>query len=55
MHQYNDHIPHGYGVCIYSNRDKYEGLWDNGSRSGIGKLFEASGDCYEGEWVDNKK
>lgn len=31
----------------------YEGLWDNNLYNGRGKLYHASGDLYEGEFVDD--
>jgi len=35
-------------------RARYEGLYDNGSRNGLGKMTYPNGDIYHGEWVDGK-
>jgi hypothetical protein len=31
----------------------YEGLWENNLYNGRGKLYHASGDLYEGEFVND--
>ena len=33
----------------------YRGEWAKGSRHGLGKLTEASGDVYIGQFKDNRK
>jgi hypothetical protein len=56
----DDGKPHGYGTMRYpkndkNEREKYIGDWNDGKRTGKGKLTWICGDVYEGEWVDNKR
>lgn len=46
-------VPHGYGVCIYSNGDRYEGNWLAGARNGQGKYTYSDGNEWFGEWKNN--
>ena len=39
-----------YGVCRYTNGDRYEGNLDRGSPTGYGVMRYQNGDCYEGQW-----
>jgi hypothetical protein len=50
----------GYGVKIYSNKDKYEGYWKNDMRHGKGTYWLCIGKnayrkLYTGDWFENKK
>ena len=50
----------GYGVKIYSNKDKYEGYWKNDMRHGKGTYWLCIGKntyrkLYTGDWCENKK
>lgn len=37
----------------YSNR--YEGMFKNGMKNGLGVFFYSDGSCYQGEWQDDLK
>lgn len=39
----------------YSNKDKYEGYWLKGQRSGEGTYEYSNGDTYTGEWKNDSK
>lgn len=53
----------GYGEHLWlekankhkSLRNRYEGMFLNGMRHGIGCFFYSDGTRYEGEWVENRK
>lgn len=50
----------GYGIKIYSNRDKYEGYWKNDMRHGKGTYWLCIGKnayrkLFTGDWFENKK
>lgn len=50
----------GYGICIYSNQDKYEGFWKNDMRHGKGTYWICIGKnkyrkLFTGDWFENKK
>ena len=50
----------GYGIKIYSNKDKYEGYWKNDMRHGKGTYWLCIGKnkyrkFYTGDWFENKK
>ena len=48
-------IPHGSGILIYKNGDKYYGMFQNGKKNIAGiYYFKKNGGRYEGEWKDNK-
>ena len=49
----NQDIKHGYGIMRWPDGTVYEGLWENNLYNGRGKLYHASGDLYEGEFVDD--
>ena len=40
----------GFGICIYSNREKYEGLWKNDLMNGVGKYIFKDGSVYMGDF-----
>lgn len=44
-----------YGVCQYSNGNRYEGNLSNGSPSGHGVMAYQNGDRYEGSWEGGMK
>ncbi len=44
-----------YGVCQYSNGNRYEGNLSNGSPSGHGVMVYQNGDRYEGNWEGGMK
>ena len=47
--------PHGRGILIYKNGDRYYGNFENGKKSRIGIFyFKRNGAKYKGEWKDNK-
>ena len=50
----DDLIPHGRGVILYSNKDKYFGNFKNGKKDGIGVFFFKNGSKYLGQWEKNK-
>lgn len=40
----------GFGVCIFSNRDKYEGLWKDDLMHCVGKYIFSDGSVYTGDF-----
>ena len=46
-------IKQGYGIMRWPDGTVYEGLWENNLYNGRGKLYHASGDLYEGEFVND--
>ena len=40
----------GFGICVYKNRDKYEGQWKMCNKEGYGLMKYSNGDRYHGEW-----
>ena len=50
----DDLIPHGRGVILYNNGDKYYGNFKNGKKDGIGVFFFKNGSKYFGYWDKNK-
>ena len=42
--------PTGLGIMKFENGSLYEGQWENGVRSGYGRLIQDSGNVYEGRW-----
>ena len=60
--EWKDGLRHGKGILSYliegEDKDKftgYEGTWKDGEKSGFGKYVYPSGNCYEGEWLHNKR
>lgn len=49
---FKDEMPHGQGVCQYSNREFYEGEWQEGSFNGYGTLYLSDGSPIQGYWKD---
>jgi hypothetical protein len=49
---FKNEMPHGQGVCQYSNREFYEGLWSEGSFNGYGTLYLSDGSPIQGYWND---
>ena len=45
---------HGYGVQIWPDASRYEGMWENDQANGMGVLHHADGDIYEGNWLNDK-
>jgi len=45
-------MPHGQGVCKYSNGEFYDGEWLNGSFNGFGILYLTDGTPVKGYWKD---
>lgn len=39
----------------YGNKDRYEGYWLKGERSGSGTYQYSNGDTYTGEWKSDSK
>ena len=50
----DDLIPHGRGVLLYNNGDKYYGNFKKGKKDGIGVFFFKNGAKYFGQWEQNK-
>ena len=44
----------GFGILLYPDGAKYEGMFRNGQFHGRGKMVQASGDIYIGEWGNDK-
>lgn len=48
--------PHGIGTLIsIATGDKYHGSFENGVKSGHGKMIFANGDVYDGTWVSDQQ
>jgi len=41
-------LPHGAGIFIFLNNEKYEGLWKDGEFTGIGRYYWPNGMKYYG-------
>ncbi len=60
---WEENMQDGFGVHLWleepgklkSLRNRYEGMWFNGQRNGLGTFFYSDGSRYDGEWVDNLK
>jgi hypothetical protein len=48
-------LPHGPGVQIWSDGDRYECQWADGQRNGAGRLIFADGAVYDGNFKDGLK
>lgn len=46
---------HGKGIRKYEDKSTYDGVFDNGLRSGLGKLVLRDGTVFEGTWANDKK
>lgn len=42
----------GFGICLFSNKDKYEGLWKNDLMHCVGKYIFSDGSIYTGDFKD---
>ena len=60
---WEENTQNGYGVHLWleesgklkTMRNRYEGMWFNGLRSGFGTFYYSDGSRYDGEWVNNQK
>ncbi|OMJ76287.1 hypothetical protein SteCoe_24383 [Stentor coeruleus] len=50
----NDNQRHGFGVQVWNDGSKYDGMWKYDKAYGKGRLIHADGDVYEGDWYDDK-
>lgn len=48
--QFKDALPHGFGICIYANGDRYRGEWVEGAFGGKGTLYQHNGADVSGYW-----
>ena len=46
---------HGYGVYIWADGRRYEGLWQNGKQHGKGKYILPNNTVKVGIWEDGKR
>lgn len=46
-------LPDGFGTMKYTNNDVFAGHFELGIRSGVGTCVFASGDQWEGDWIDD--
>lgn len=46
---------HGRGTFFYTNGDRYDGYWVNGSPQGEGRMIYANENIYEGQWHEGKR
>lgn len=54
--EFKQDLFHGYGVYIdNASGSKYEGNWEEGSRTGKGKEYFNDGSVYEGNYLKNKR
>ncbi len=47
--------PHGEGIGLYANGNKYEGEWSEGQKHGRGKYTFPNGEYYDGKFVNNQR
>lgn len=47
-------VPHGYGVCLYTNGDRYRGEWADGAFTGKGTLYLHTGTEVTGFWDEGE-
>ncbi len=49
----------GFGIQIYKNGDKYEGMWEQNKRHGQGTYWKHIGGKlkreYTGDWVEDER
>lgn len=50
----NSQTKEGYGLQVWPDGSKYEGLWSHNMASGYGRFILADGDMYQGNWVNDK-
>lgn len=43
---------HGYGILVKSDGSKYQGFWEHGLLVGEGRFYTATGDFFEGRFVN---
>jgi len=48
-----NYVREGFGVCIFSNDDRYYGSWLRGDRSGNGFMLSSKGTEFYGDWLNN--
>ena len=54
--QYYNNVPHGYGVMKWDDgKNRYLGVWNNGSREGFGIYYWAPDQYYYGQWKNAKR
>ncbi len=53
--EFQNNMPHGRGIGIFSNGEKYVGEFKDGKRNGQGIYTWLIGARYVGEWRDNKR
>lgn len=47
---FQNEVPHGYGICTYANGDRYRGEWLDGAFGGKGTLILRDGTVVNGYW-----
>jgi hypothetical protein len=47
-------MQHGSGVEIYSDGNRYEGMFKQGKRNGEGTYYYATGEIYKGGWINGR-
>mmetsp|Transcript_31969 Transcript_31969/g.28333 ORF Transcript_31969/g.28333 Transcript_31969/m.28333 type:complete len:409 (+) Transcript_31969:6-1232(+) len=56
---WRENTKEGFGIQIYKNKDKYEGLWANNKRHGQGTYWRNEGGKlkreYTGDWFEDRK
>lgn len=60
---WEENLQNGFGTHIWleepgklkTMRNRYEGTWFNGQRSGYGTFYYSDGSRYDGEWLNNQK
>lgn len=51
--EFQDLLPHGYGVMYYNNGNIYQGNWKNGKKRGVGLKNNNNDTLYFGEWKND--
>lgn len=56
---WKENMKEGFGIQIYKNKDKYEGLWANNMRNGQGTYWRNEGGKlkreFTGDWFEDKR
>lgn len=53
--EYHMDKKHGYGIYIWADGRRYEGLWQNGKQHGKGKYILPNNTVKVGIWEDGKR
>ena len=46
---------HGFGIYVWADGRRYEGMWENGKQHGEGRYTSADGRIRRGIWKEGKR